>query len=150
MLSLPGKKYKLLAALALIFGFIGVVVTQSRGGLIVFALSAALLFATAVLRTWVSPKIPIIGMFVAILILAAFPNLILARFTKDDGGSLDSRGPLNQIAHQIIDDYPTMGIGANNFAFVLPNYIKPQLPMHGSLLCIIDIIWFGQKQGLSD
>lgn len=126
LLKLPGRKYKLLAGGALLFGFIGVVVTQSRGGLIVFGMSTALLFAAAVFRKWVSPKIPIIGVFVAILVLVAFPNLILARFTKDDGGSLDSRGPLNQIAHQIINDYPTLGIGANNFAFVLPNYIKPQ------------------------
>jgi hypothetical protein len=126
LLKLPGKKYKLLATGALVFGFIGLVVTQSRGGLIVFALSATLLFAAGVFRKWVSPKIPVIGIFVAFLVLAAFPNLILARFTKDDGGSMDSRGPLNQIAHQIIDDYPTLGIGANNFAYVLPNYIKPQ------------------------
>jgi hypothetical protein len=126
LLMLPGKKYKWLATGALVFGFIGVVVTQSRGGLIVFAMSSALMFAGGVFRKWVSPKIPIISIFVAVLVVVAFPNLVLARFGKDDGGSLDSRGPLNQIAHQVIDDYPTLGIGANNFAYVLPNYIKPQ------------------------
>lgn len=61
-----------------------------------------------------------------IALLVMFQETIVVRIFGDDAGSAQSRLPLISIAWRMIMDAPIMGVGANNFAMVLPPYVTPE------------------------
>jgi O-antigen ligase len=52
--------------------------------------------------------------------------LIVDRLSGSDKGSAQSRFPLMHLAWNIIRDHPLTGVGANNFAVILGDYVTPQ------------------------
>ena len=116
-----------LASLGLGLGGMALVITQSRGGWGAFAI-AALIFCLVAWRSGkLSPAIPCVIGVVGILLLVLFQDTIAARFSADDNGAAYSRVPLMQLAFRMIEDNPVLGVGANNFAFCIPEYLTPEL-----------------------
>jgi O-antigen ligase len=120
------KIYKALAMAAFFSGVAGMFLTQSRGGMIAFTLSFILICAFGIPRGWVPRQLPKIAVGVAIVGGLILGPILFARFLEDDGGSAESRLPLAQMAWEIIGDHPVLGVGSNNFAYVMPNYITPE------------------------
>ncbi len=121
------RTIKILAAVAFGAGFLGMALTQSRGGFIATCLSLFVFFVVAVWRKWMSIKIPLIVSFVGLLGFLPIAPIILQRFLEDDGGSAESRGPLAQLAWRMVLDHPVIGVGANNFPVNMFDYITPDL-----------------------
>jgi O-antigen ligase len=116
---------RMLPVAALLLGLIGMITTLSRGGLITFALSMMIFLPLAVRRGWISAK-PLIAAGVVVLVLGGvFSGTIIERFLGDDNGSASARGPLNQLAWNMIVDHPFTGVGANNFGLVTKDYLTP-------------------------
>jgi O-antigen ligase len=58
--------------------------------------------------------------------VVVFQDSILARLSADDRGAAYSRIPLMQMAYNIIRDHPVFGVGSNNYAAVLKDYVTPE------------------------
>lgn len=126
VLTQVGRGYKLLAVLAFSLGAIALVFTLSRGGWVAFGLSAIILITLAWHRGWLSPSVPLALVAVALLLFLLFQDTIIARLVGDDNGSAYARVPLMQIAFRMIKDYPLLGIGSNNFAATVAQYVTPE------------------------
>ena len=72
-------------------------------------------------RARVSRVVPRVGGF-AVVIALLFHGSIAERLTDDDAGSAHARIPLMETAFRIIADNPVLGVGANNYTAVLPDY----------------------------
>jgi O-antigen ligase len=117
-----------LALLPLIgWGLICLVFTQSRGAWIAFSLGFAILLFLGWWRRWISSTLFFTIIAAAALVLALASPIIINRLTADDQGAAAARGPLNEIALNMFTDQPITGIGANNFAVELRNYLPPRL-----------------------
>lgn len=103
-----------LAAGAVAFGSIGLVLTGSRGGWMSLGLSAAVFAAVALRRGWVRPSHLLVGTVGLTLVLLPWLPLASQRVTMGDGGSARSRVPLNRLALQVINEQPLTGVGVNN------------------------------------
>jgi O-antigen ligase len=62
----------------------------------------------------------LIGLLAALSL--TFRGSIAARLTDDDLGAAHSRVPLMETASRIIADNPVLGVAANNYTAVLPDY----------------------------
>jgi O-antigen ligase len=117
----------LLAVFASGLGGVALVLTLSRGGWLAFILSITILGVLAWYRGWLRPIIPLVGVVVAVLAFFMFQDTLVSRLTGDDEGSTQSRVPLMGIAFRMIQDHPVLGVGTNNYAFVLSEYITPDV-----------------------
>lgn len=126
LLTQVGRGYKLMAALAFGLGGIALVFTLSRGGWVAFGLSVIILVMLAWHRGWLSLAVPLALAAVAILLSILFKDIIVARLIGDDSGSAYSRVPLMQIAFRMIKDYPLLGVGSNNFAVTVKQYVTAE------------------------
>lgn len=115
-----------LAGAAFALGLLGLLLTQSRGGLIACVAALALICAAAVWRGWLSPVVPLLGVGAAALLAIFFHNALLARLLADDGGSGYSRIPMMNLALKMIADAPLLGVGANNYAIMIKEYLTPE------------------------
>lgn len=123
--SVP-RLIRALAVCASLLGVIALLLTQSRGGWAGFLLAL-------VVFTWATARRGLIGargiVVIASLVLAPvllFAGTISERVTANDGGAATSRLPLNAIAFDMARDHPVLGVGANNYAAVLPRYLTPE------------------------
>jgi O-antigen ligase len=115
-----------LAAISFLAGAIALYLTFSRGAWLGSSVSIILLTLFAWKRGWLPPKT--VGLVVVLLLLfLGAQNMILARLVGDDGGAAAARGPLNNLALRIIQANPLLGVGANNFAVVMKNYLTAEL-----------------------
>jgi O-antigen ligase len=120
------RRLKQLALLAFPLGVVAVILTLSRGGWIALGLSVTIVCVVAWYRGWL-PLGGLIAIAVGVaLLLLPFHELIGARLSGGDKGSAASRVPLMHIAANMIRDHPLFGVGANNFAEVLPRYVTPE------------------------
>ncbi len=130
--------------------------TQSRGAWVGFAIGFSLFLVVGWWRRWIRSPVFFSVITIAAVILAIASPVIVARLTTDDQGAAASRGPLNEIAVAIFQDQPLTGIGANNFALELPNYIPPRFgsewhyTVHNKYLLVLSetgiigfVGWFG-------
>jgi O-antigen ligase len=113
-----------LAFVALCSGIVSLVLTLSRGGWLEFPCSTLIIGFFALRRGWISPKLTLIPFIVALIICVPLYGRIQFRLTADDAGSAHSRLPLDEIAFRMIRDHPLIGVGANNFPVVMPNYLN--------------------------
>lgn len=125
LLTPLGRLYKGLALAALGFGTLGLILTLSRGGWLAFALTATIVAGLAIWRGWLPPSVPFLAVGVAAVLVFALQDVIIARLVEDDQGSAHSRIPLMALAFRIIEAHALLGIGANNFALVMLEYVTP-------------------------
>lgn len=121
------RGYKAMAVLAIGLGGIALVATFSRGGWIATAVALIILGAVALWRRWLSVATPFLALIAGLLLALFFQDLIITRITTSDGGSAQSRIPLMKLAMNMIHDHPLLGVGANNFATVMNNYVTADL-----------------------
>lgn len=125
MLTDSRALYRWLAVVAFGLGGVALLFTFSRGAWLAFAVSAIVLCLLAWHRGWLSLTfVAVLALFVLMLALL-YPDVIMARLFGVDGGAAQSRLPLMQLARQMIRDHPLLGVGANNFAHVVTDYITP-------------------------
>ncbi|MEW5829408.1 MAG: O-antigen ligase family protein [Chloroflexota bacterium] len=121
------KTYKLLALAAFGLGLIGLGLTLSRGGWIAMALSMAIFVLLATWRGKLPVSVPIALVSAAGIILLLFADVFLAQFTGGRTDAALARIHLMQIAFNMIANNPLLGIGANNYAINIRNYLLPGL-----------------------
>jgi putative inorganic carbon (HCO3(-)) transporter len=126
MLTPLKRRHTWLAGLAFGLGSVALVLTFSRGGWLAFIVSIMLLCLLAFYRGWLAPRILLTFVVIVVLLFVLFREPILARLFGDDGGTAGSRIPLTRLALRIIRDHPLLGIGANNYVTILPQYITPE------------------------
>ena len=111
-----------LAFVALGLGSVALSLTLSRGGAIgaVIALGLVLIFCWQ-RRRWSLPWLWVLALVGGLVLYMGASALLAAR----TGSAANGRWPLILLAFQIIRDYPLFGVGANNFAVVMPAYLTP-------------------------
>jgi putative inorganic carbon (HCO3(-)) transporter len=120
------RRYKQLAFLAFPLGAVAVILTLSRGGWVALVVSLTIFCTIAVRRRWLPlPYLLLLG-GIFLLVLLPFHDLIIDRISGADKGSAQSRFPLMHLAWDIIRDHPLTGVGTNNFASVLGEYVTPE------------------------
>ncbi|MFN8441143.1 MAG: O-antigen ligase family protein [Caldilineaceae bacterium] len=107
-------------------GMLGLALAQSRMGWMVILLSCAIVCFFAWRRGSLPMWIPIVAAMGAVVFLFAFKDVLLGRFTQDDNGSAHSRVVMTQLGLQVLHDHPIFGIGINNFAAVVKDYLTPE------------------------
>jgi len=121
-----GRFHKLLAALAFSSGVLGMVLTASRGGWGSFAIALLMLWLLAWRKGWLSLQRSFAIVILTVLLSALFHDTIRTRLVSDDRGAAYSRVPLMDLAFRVIKENPVFGVGPNNFAFVIDDYITPE------------------------
>ena len=107
--------------LAFVAGVAGILTTLSRAGWLTLPVSVTIVFAGVVGHRIISLRGGlIITAALAVCIaggIAAYPT-IEKRFVHKDDQSAQSRKPLNEAAFSVVQQYPVLGVGLNNFAEV--------------------------------
>lgn len=92
-----------------------------------FALGLGLFWLLAWWRGRLSLVLPIVAIICAIPIALYFRELIIDRLFGDDNGAAEARLPLMLLALRMIRDHWLFGVGANNFALHLREYLTPEM-----------------------
>lgn len=107
----------------------GLVCTVSRGAWITVPFSCLIVFfvlhAKNIFRLNTAVAAAVLGLIMIVPMYLAFPT-IQKRFTHDDGKSASMRMPLNYASFSIIQQYPVLGVGLNNFAETFHDYDTTQ------------------------
>jgi O-antigen ligase len=119
--------YKLIGAAAFLLGSLALVFTFSRGGWLAFIVAVLVFCFVGIRRGWLGYRAPVVIAALMLVVAAPLAPRIEARLTLDDQGSATSRLDLMKIAGRIIEDHPVVGVGANNYAIVLPAYRTPDV-----------------------
>jgi hypothetical protein len=127
-LSPVGWRLRHLAVLASVPAGICLALTLSRGAWIAFVVSVLVLMlgVRGQRASRFSPRAMIAIAVCAVALLVPLQGVISGRLNGNDAGAAASRVPLLHIATLIIEDHPLLGVGANNFAVVLPDYAGPE------------------------
>lgn len=131
--------YKALAGIVLCIGALGLVFSLSRGGWISFVVVFIVVLALACRRRRLNVHVALVVGGAILLILLALTlsqsDLIMGRLTSDDQGSAVSRITMAKSALAIIQDYPLLGAGLNNYGLYM-SYYKTRYLTHNTLLLI--------------
>lgn len=120
-------RYRFLALGIFILGSMGLFFTYSRAGWLCYALSLAIVFFLRLLaanlkfRTYLMVIIVLVFGIAGSVILGT-NNPIRNRLTADDKGSAYVRIPLMQVAFNMIQAHPVLGVGLNNYCEVHTRY----------------------------
>lgn len=121
-----GSKLRRIALIGIVVGTPALVLTLSRGGWLAFVLSLVIISVSACRRGWLSPRIVVGVAIVLVVVVLPFRDALSGRLFGNDAGTARSRVPLVRLAYDIIDDNAVLGVGANNFASVIPDYAGPE------------------------
>ncbi len=113
----------MLAMAAFLAGGLALLITFSRGGWIAAIASVSLFCGFAWWRGWLSLRIPLTLAICGFLVLLPFSGEILDRLFGEEGATAEGRFIMMELAQRIIVDNPLLGVGANNFAAVMDDYI---------------------------
>lgn len=111
---------RLLAVATCIAGGLAVILTLSRASLVLVAAGTAVLVVASLRRGFTKRKLLIVGGAVAaaVLVLAVMANSIIDRFLNAPAISGEARELFKKAASLMFRDH-SMGIGINNFSYVL-------------------------------
>jgi O-antigen ligase len=116
--------HRVAARIACVGGATLLILTQSRGSWVSLAIAAVVMIAISVRRGWTEQGRRLFLFAGAISLASALP-IVQDRLLGNDHGSASVRAPLMSTAEQIIRTHPLQGVGANNYAIVLPDYLTP-------------------------
>jgi O-antigen ligase len=116
------RMYKRVALIAFACGTIGLILTGSRGAWLATFISFLIFGAVAIRKGWLSSRIVIAGVVIILLITVLFYSPVYDRIFGYDAGAAASRIPQYEVALQIIQDHPILGVGANNYPNVQRRY----------------------------
>ena len=111
------KRDSLLYFLAFASAGLTVVLTVSRASLAAFAVGAAVVVMGSFFNglTFRRVLIASVGIIGAIFVIAVAADTFLARVGEDSGPKNDLRYALNKQSNAMLEDYPVLGIGWNNY-----------------------------------
>lgn len=115
----------LLGLVATGLGMVALFFTLSRGAWMGFAVSMAVLLLLAWRAGWLSPRFLLVAVL-AVAIAAGLWPTILGRLLGNDEGAAESRIHLMALAWRMIRAKPLLGVGANNFAWSMFDYLTPE------------------------
>jgi len=115
-------RYKWLAATAFGLGAAALLLTFSRGGWIALGVSCIIFFVAAWRRGWISLGMMAVAAAPVMSSALIFQGEIQSRLSQGD----NSRVTLIKIASFIIRDHPVFGVGANNYAVAMRQYLTPE------------------------
>lgn len=141
---------RVILAVSTVFGTFAIVLSLARGSWLALIVAAVILVLFA-WKNWEKSErknyFVSVGVFVllAAMSLAPFGSRIYERLTTDDGESAAIRIPLMQVAGNIIEANPLVGIGLNDYRNEMPRYddTKEQVtqifpgPVHNSFAHIM-------------
>lgn len=109
-----------LSVAAPVAGFVTIVLTLSRGALLVFLVGVVIVFALSLLRGQRTRKLIMAGAGLLVLgaIFARGSERIIVRFETAPAASLETRERFNRAAARMLADHP-LGVGVNHFAWTL-------------------------------
>jgi putative inorganic carbon (HCO3(-)) transporter len=123
----PGPRaVRRLAAVAAGVGLVALIMTGSRGGWIGFAISFTILALGGGRLGLVRWRAVALAALLVALLAVPFASAISARVTRDDRGSAESRVSMAQLAWDMIEDHPLLGVGVNNVGLRIPDYRGPE------------------------
>jgi putative inorganic carbon (HCO3(-)) transporter len=109
----------------LLLGLLGLVVTQSRGGMVATGLILTLLLLLHLARRagW-SAALVFVALFLTVVGVGIFTtgNPISKRFLRHDYGTAYGRVPHLRVASNLIRAYPVFGVGLNVYTEVAPRF----------------------------
>lgn len=132
-----------LAVVAFGLGCVALGLTLSRGGTggALMALSLVLVLCWQ-RRRWSLLLLCLLGVVGSLVLYFGAGLLFAERMMDANQGASTGRLPLIALAFQIIRDHPLLGVGANNFAVVMPDYLTPDFSrdwlyiVHNKLLLV--------------
>jgi hypothetical protein len=112
--------WKRLNAAVLLTGSVCVVLSLSRGGILMLAVAVAIVVLGSLAKDFQLKKLAVVGslMVGGLLLLAKSIGTILERFTNAPKASEEARVLFNQAAKAMADEHP-LGVGINMFSKVL-------------------------------
>ncbi len=126
---------KAVVSVILCVAVLGIILSLSRGGWLGLVSVFLLVPVFAIHRRRQSLRTASIVGFVSLLVLLSLAlgqrNLITTRLTSDDHGAAYSRVTQAQGAIAIIQNYPLLGVGLNNYALLMPKYDPVSLANSG-------------------
>jgi len=123
MLTPVGRVHKFLAGTSFLLGTTTLVLTQSRGAWIGYGVSFVVLGMFVYRSRWVSRRTLLLAGLAVLMPVVAGLDLVFSRLGALGDAAAQSRLPLMELALTMIGDNPTRGIGANNYAKVLEQYV---------------------------
>lgn len=128
LLATPeGRWSRRLAAVAVGCGGLALLATGSRGAWGGLAVGGGLFCLLTCRRRWLSLKIPVGYLTIALALAALFFQQIMERLAGARAvAAAESRGPLMTLALRMIRDHPLFGVGVNNFVFHLSDYVTAE------------------------
>jgi O-antigen ligase len=102
------------------------VATESRGAWSAAVIGLAVIGIIGVWKRWIGLRALILALLVLSMVGALVAGQIITRLTEDDRGAAEARGPLAEIANNMIWRNPITGVGINNFGIVLYDYIEAE------------------------
>jgi putative inorganic carbon (HCO3(-)) transporter len=134
---------KALGSVVLCVGVLGIILSLSRGGWLALVAVFLLVPIFAIRRRRQSLRTASAVGFVSLLVLLSLAlgqrHLITTRLTSDDHGAAYSRVTMAEGAIAIIQDYPLLGVGLNNYALLMPKYDSVSLAEVGRPMFVHNI-----------
>jgi O-antigen ligase len=120
-LSQVDARLRRLALVGCVLGLAALVLTLSRGAWIAGLVSFLVLLLSYRRRRFAAPALAGLSL-VLLLVLIPLQGTISSRLVHSDEGSAAGRVPLIEMAGEMIQDHPLLGVGANNYVVALPHY----------------------------
>ncbi len=120
-LLMAGQGGKTAVAMATAAG-VCVILTLSRGSLMMFGVATAIVFMGSLWRGFTKRKLYVVGgaVLLGAGVLGYAADTIIERFIKAPDASVEARELFNQAASMMLSDHP-LGVGINNFSYSLSN-----------------------------
>lgn len=118
-----GIWYRRMAGAAFVCGAVLLGLAQSRGGFFGFIAGLFVVFAVAYARRLVPRKTLARAVVIAAVPLSLMLVLVASRLAAYDNAAATGRLPLIGLALEVIASSPLTGVGANNFAAVLDQFL---------------------------
>lgn len=117
---------KLIGVAAVFMALPALLFTFSRGGWVAFTIAVIITGTVAWRRGWMPFHVIVTLALLAVALAIPIWPYVMARIFGDDGGAAEARLPLMKIALLIIRDHPILGVGPNNYALVIPDYLTSE------------------------
>jgi hypothetical protein len=108
------RRIRLLGMAAFPPGCVALVLTFSRGAWISAAIGIGLVTVAAFRRGWMPSWSPLVLLVAPLALAGPLLREAASRITGNDMGSAAGRGPLMDLARDLIVHHPYLGVGANN------------------------------------
>lgn len=123
MLTPTRRSYRWLASIAFSVGALTLALTLTRGAWGGFLVATGITLLYAWRQGWISAAVPIMLTLLGVVLILVLRDDIVARVTAFDNASAQARLPLMDLAFRMIKDHPILGLGANNFAASMDQYL---------------------------